>query len=826
MPFMKQTSMGALAPSTMIMVGFATACTLMGIAGKFFQITIERDASLGPLSIAVFGGVAAAFAILCAILWQKVTLLSRQQARQSLLAASVQGTRDDLNALLATDASCCLAFSEGSARLVANTLPAALSVPSKAALIPRFQAWLQPEDASRLENLLEQLQTTGEGFQIEVMTHDNAILEAIGAVCGSEAVLRFRAFSPASKQLLTLLRETKRLQHALKSRDMLADSLPHPIWFRDAGGKLTWVNRAYLDAAGSREREEAVQGQIELFETRHRESLLRQERGGKPARLKVQTVVNGSIRVYEAITVASDRGSAGAALDMAPLLVAQEELGRQTIAHLRTLDKVSTGIAVFGSDRKLVYSNGALAQVFDLGEKAAKGSPSVSDFFDMLRQKRLLPDQIHYRKWRDERISGWPLNKYRDELWHRSDGRTIHVAVDCREDGGLTFLFDDVTAKLSLERQYHALIQSQRETLDHLTESIAVFGGGGRLTFCNSAFRTLFDLPSEDPETRPHFRDIVAECRRLIFDEELWVTVAEAVTGTLEGGDALSGMAAASNGRSFAYAVTPLPDGGTLLTFADITDRKRVEEVLIERNEALEASDRLKTAFLSHVSYELRTPLTTVIGFTDLLGTEAPGPLSNRQKDYLKDIRTSSLTLLSIINDVIDLAVIDAGQMDVRLEPIKVEDVIEAATLGIRDRLARTNVTLDVRIQPDAGTAIADANRLTQVLYNLMSNALGFSPDNATITLSVGKIAGGITISIQDQGLGIPEDEQSSVFERFRSKSKGSRHRGAGLGLSLVKSIIELHRGGVDLRSTPGAGTTVTIFLPDEHPHLSSAASS
>ncbi len=176
--------------------------------------------------------------------------------------------------------------------------------------------------------------------------------------------------------------------------------------------------------------------------------------------------------------------------------------------------------------------------------------------------------------------------------------------------------------------------------------------------------------------------------------------------------------------------------------------------------------------------------------------------------------------LLNIINDILDLAVIDAGAIDLKLAPVKVEDVIEAAELGVRERLSRAKVQLDVHIAKGAGTVMADSNRLIQVIYNLLSNAIGFSPEDGAITLTCRREKNGVAISVQDTGLGIPEEEQATVFERFESRSKGSRHRGAGLGLSLVKSIVQLHKGRIDLRSTPGAGTTVTVFLPDRHPAL------
>jgi len=347
-----------------------------------------------------------------------------------------------------------------------------------------------------------------------------------------------------------------------------------------------------------------------------------------------------------------------------------------------------------------------------------------------------------------------------------------------------------------------------------------VFSADGRLQLFNPAFQAIWRLDVEKLQGTPHFEAIKSETEGLAPDPDFWHTLREAITGMPEARDTFSGTVARRDETHLAYAVTPLPDGGTLLTFADVTDRKRFEEVLLERNEALEASDRLKTTFLSHVSYELRTPLTTIIGFSDLLAEPVTGPLNTKQRDYLNDIKTSSQMLLNIINDILDLAVIDAGAMDLKLAPVKVEEVIEAAELGVRERLSRAKVNLDVHIAKGAGTVMADSNRLIQVIYNLLSNAIGFSPEDGTITLNCRREKNGVAISVQDNGLGIPEEEQATMFDRFESRSKGSRHRGAGLGLSLVKSIVQLHKGRIDLRSTPGAGTTVTVFLPDRHPAL------
>jgi signal transduction histidine kinase len=235
---------------------------------------------------------------------------------------------------------------------------------------------------------------------------------------------------------------------------------------------------------------------------------------------------------------------------------------------------------------------------------------------------------------------------------------------------------------------------------------------------------------------------------------------------------------------------------------------------LTERAEALEAADRLKTAFISHVSYELRTPLTNIIGFSELLASPVAGHLTQRQRDYLGDIRLSGRTLLAIIDDILDLATIDAGTLELKLAPVKVSHVIEQAVQGLEERIKQNHLALDIEIEPGIDEFVADGKRVTQMLYNLLSNAIGFSDAGGTITLRCWRQDSMIAFTVADQGVGIPEDYQQAVFDRFESRSHGSRHRGAGLGLSVVKSLAELHGGSVMLDSAPGRGTRVTLLLP------------
>jgi signal transduction histidine kinase len=314
----------------------------------------------------------------------------------------------------------------------------------------------------------------------------------------------------------------------------------------------------------------------------------------------------------------------------------------------------------------------------------------------------------------------------------------------------------------------------------------------------------------------PHIEEIIACCRVLYDAPEEWESIKELVTAIVPERVAYEREFDRADGSVLACAVLPLPDGGTLLTYVDISDAKHAERALIERAQALEAADRLKTAFISHVSYELRTPLTNIIGFSELLASPIAGPLTDKQGDYLNDIRLSGRTLLAIIDDILDLATIDAGTLELKLSPVKVRDVIDQAVQGVQERLTQNNVALDIEIEPGIDAFVADGRRVTQMLYNLLSNAIGFSDAGGKIVLGCRRENSMLTFTVADQGAGIPADYQPAVFDRFESRPQGSGHRGLGLGLSIVKSLAELHGGTVTLDSAPGRGTRVKLLLPLE----------
>jgi signal transduction histidine kinase len=278
----------------------------------------------------------------------------------------------------------------------------------------------------------------------------------------------------------------------------------------------------------------------------------------------------------------------------------------------------------------------------------------------------------------------------------------------------------------------------------------------------------------------------------------------------------VSGRLERKDGSVVDLVTVPLPDGATLVAFQDVTDTVNVERALIERNEALEAADQLKLDFVHHVSYELRSPLTNIIGFAHFLREPATGPLTPKQDEYLGYINTSTNALLAIINDILDLATIDAGSMTLNLGTVDIRKTMEGAAEGIKDRLVKDGIKLEIKAPPDIGSFTADERRIRQILFNLLSNAVGFSPAGETVTLSAERRDDSIVFSVVDHGPGIPPEMLDRVFDWFETHPLGSRHRGAGLGLSIVRSFVELHNGQIKLDSTVGRGTTVLCTFPIE----------
>jgi signal transduction histidine kinase len=236
--------------------------------------------------------------------------------------------------------------------------------------------------------------------------------------------------------------------------------------------------------------------------------------------------------------------------------------------------------------------------------------------------------------------------------------------------------------------------------------------------------------------------------------------------------------------------------------------------MLEERNDALEFANRVKNDFVHNVSWELRSPLQTVTGFVQMLADGTAGPLNDKQRDYAEHISRSSQALLALMNDIFDLASIDTGTLELDMAMVEPRVVVGAAVAGLAGRVSEAGIHLDVNVPMNLGPFRADPLRVRQVLFNLISNAIGFSEPGQTITVSAWRERDDMVFKVSDQGRGIPVEMQGKIFERFESQPGGTRHKGVGLGLSIVQAFVALHGGQVKLESEPGRGTSFLCIFP------------
>ncbi|MBR1199936.1 PAS-domain containing protein [Bradyrhizobium sp. AUGA SZCCT0240] len=768
------------------------------------------------------------FTVVAAILLMRTRVkATRTEVRLRQDIADLQVQADRLRALLFAEPQVLISWAAGDSRPQISGDTALLisqeALQNSPQRILAFGTWLPPEPALQMDHAVDALREAGEGFLLNLSTSNGRAIEAMGRAIGGQAVVRIRELGGLRRELAESNLRYKTLQEETELLRDFAAAAPWPIWAKSPEGNLRYANTAYVRATEGTSVADVVRRNLELLETDQRTDMSRTLNDSSSFSARLPIVVSGERRIYDVQALKLGGGSAGIAIDASEATQLRAALQRMVEAHRRTLDQLSSGVAVFDAQRRLAFYNESYRRLWGLDQTFLDGQPDDSSVLDRLRATRKLPEQPDFRAWKAKLHEAYRAVEPETYTWFLPDGRAVSVVTTPNLEGGVTYLFDNVTESLDLARRFDGLTRVQHETLSNLAEAVAVFGSNGRVELFNPAFAKIWKLSEEQLREQPHIETVETWCKPLFDDALTWRALREAITAI--GNRAQVALKLERKDGSVLTCMTmPLPDGATMLTFQDITDTENVERALRERNEALETADQMKVDFVHHVSYELRAPLTTIIGFAHFLSDPSTGPLTPKQAEYLDYVTKSTNALLALTNNILDLATIDAGAMKLELGPVNIAKAIEQAREGIQDRLATDRIELRVDIDPSIGDFTGDERRVVQVLYNLLANAVGFSPHDATVSISARRNEHRVIFTVTDSGPGIPPDVKDKVFDWFESHSNGSRHRGAGLGLSLVRSFVELHGGKVRVDSELGKGTTVTCDFPiDQNAHRNAA---
>jgi signal transduction histidine kinase len=748
-------------------------------------------------------------------LWQR-RAWAEDEARHHLELSALRARLDRTERFLGVDRELIIAWEGPGKTPDIEGDPSLITGRSNSRGVLAFGSWLPPAAAELLQSCIAKLLGRGESFHLTAKSLDGRPIELDGRPVGGHAVLRLRDVSGDRLDAFRRQESHAAMAGELHAMRELLNAVCHPAWIRDGSGKLSWVNAAYARAVEAKDQQAAAARGTELIEGKAREASAASRAAGRPWHGRAPAVVAGERRMLEIVDAPAGCGSAGMATDVSEIESLRTSLEQQTQAHARTLDQLSTAVAIFDGAKQLVFHNVAYRQLFALDQAWLDQKPTDSEILDRLRAARQLPEQADFRAWKAELLAAYQSLDTDEQVWFLPDGRTLRAVISPNPQGGVTYLFDDVTERYRLASQFNASMRVQSETLDALKEGVAVFGSDGRLKLFNPAFATMWALGPGNLDGQPHIDTVAELCAPLFADEETWGVLRATVAGLPDQRVGVERRLARRDGSVLDCAAAPLPDGATLLTFIDITASVNVERALTERNQALMDVEKLRNDFIHHISYELRSPLTNIIGFIQFLGDPATGPLNGKQREYVGYVMKSSSALLAIINDILDLATIDADAMELALEEVDIAQTMRAAAEGIQDRLSESSLTLRVTASEDMGSFVADGKRIRQILFNLLSNAIGSSSPGQTIALAATRRNGEVRFSVSDEGSGISPDILKDVFERFKTPGGGPGRRGVGLSLSIVRSFVELHGGSVEIDSEPGKGTRATCIFPAE----------
>ncbi len=456
----------------------------------------------------------------------------------------------------------------------------------------------------------------------------------------------------------------------------------------------------------------------------------------------------------------------------------------------------------------------------------------------------LAADQTEQEKWHAHLEILEARRSFRDFRFLRKghDGRLQHltssgVPVFDAEGNfkGYRGTGTDISAEVKAKEMAAGAQERFMAAIESVSDGLALFDADDRMVFCNNRFKEL--NPDLAPKIVPGIsfeemlRDNIAGGRILdaLGDEETFIR------RRMEQHRNPSGplVQQRRDGHWLELREERMPDGSTFLVNTDITERKAEEEAMFAIMREAEIANRTKSEFLANMSHELRTPLNAIIGFSEIIKDERLGPVgSTKYRDYAGDINESGQHLLSLINDILDLSKIESGTDELHEENIEISGIAND-TMKLVAGLAQTgSVELELDVSDDIAMLHADKRKVRQILLNLLSNAIKFTPDGGKVTLKIwSRAESGYVFQVIDTGIGIAFEDIPRALAPFQQIDSGlnRRHEGTGLGLSLTKSLIELHGGYLDLQSEVGVGTTVTVRFPAERivrwPHGTKAIS-
>ncbi|MBP6555614.1 MAG: PAS-domain containing protein [Novosphingobium sp.] len=637
---------------------------------------------------------------------------------------------------------------------------------------------------------------------------------------GGAALVWVFDFSDSESELVQLRDDAARARSDFAALVGLIEAAPMPMWFRGPEGDLRLVNQAYVAAVAGTDARQVAEDGIELVESvdglTARQVALQAAAKQLPIERMVSVTIHGQRRAFRVSDLPlGAEGVAGYAVDVEEMEELSRTLKAFRDAQRAMLDQFSAGVAQFDAKRQLTFVNPPFQRIFALKSTVMLDPPMFERWLDLARDSGRVPEARDFPAWRRERAGWFTASAAQEEAWVLGDGTHVRIVAQPLPDGGLMLIAEDRTEQLQLSAARDTLLRTRTATFDSLFESLAVFAPDGRLQLWNRRFAADWGLEDTFLDTHPRVENLLVEIARALAKPGKAKAVGDVVRAATLDRKQTGGRVVLDDGRTLEFAGVPLPDGNGLLTVLDITDSQKAEEALKQRAAALEEADSMKTRFLANMSYEFRTPLTSIGGFAELLEAGLGGDLSDSGKEYVSAILQSVERLGEQIESVLDLSQSEAGMLPLAHEEI---DLLPFVTQLVEDRAERikaSGLSLDLRGDKGVGRIEGDRRRLGRAIGHLLDNALIATPSGGRLLVELGAHKGRARIVISDNGAGMDAATLARALEGIKVSADGKGvERRQGLGLPLARQLIEAHGGSLELLSEPGQGTAAIVELP------------
>ena len=637
---------------------------------------------------------------------------------------------------------------------------------------------------------------------------------------GGAALVWVFDFSDSESELVQLRDEARRAQEDFAALVGLIEAAPMPMWFRGPDGDLRLVNSAYVEAVAGEDARQVVADGVELVENVDGLTAKQVALQAAGKNLPIERIVAATIKGERRSLRVSDlplgqEGVAGYAVDIEDM----EQLGRDfrafRDAQRSMLDQLSAGVAQFDARRQLTFANQPFLRIFGLKPAVLVDPSPFERLLDLARDGGRVPEARDFPAWRREKAQWFLASAAQEEAWTLADGTHLRVVAQPLPDGGLLLIAEDRTEQLRLSANRDTLLRTRTATFDSLFESIAVFAPDGKLQLWNRRFAADWGLDDRLLDGHPRIDALLERIAARLKKPERVKTVGDVVRAATLDRRQTGGRAVLADGRTLEFAGVPLPDGNSLLTVLDITDSQKAEEALKQRAAALEEADALKTRFLANMSYEFRTPLTSIGGFAELLEHGLGGELSPQGREYVAAILASVERLGEQIESVLDLSQSEAGLLPLVSEEVELYPLVTKLVEDRANRIVEAGLTLDLRGDKGVGRITGDARRLARAIGHVLDNAIAATPRGGRVLVELSGRKGRARIVISDNGPGMDAPTLARALEGIKLSADGKAvERRQGLGLPLARQLIEAHGGTLELLSEPGQGTAAIIDLP------------